>query len=253
MSHLYENPKYYDIAFSFRDSAKEVGVIEEAVQRYSRIPVSRVLEFACGNAPHLEEIARRGYQYVGLDLSRSMIDFSQRKADQLGVSAELILANMVDFQLDEPVDLAFILVGSLLVKGTADLLSHFDRAGRALRKGGLYFLDWCVNFDPKAERTDCWETERDGIRVKTSYLARPSDLVEQLAAETITVEVEEDGKREVFQEISQWREIYPQEFLLLIAHETEFEFVGWWNNWDLSRPLVGTEPIDRPITILRRQ
>ena len=253
MSHLYENPKYYDIAFSFRDSAKEVGVIEEAVQRYSRIPVSRVLEFACGNVPHLEEIARRGYQYVGLDLSRSMIDFSQRKADQLGVSAELILANMVDFQLDEPVDLAFILVGSLLVKGTADLLSHFDRAGRALRKGGLYFLDWCVNFDPKAERTDCWETERGGIRVKTSYLARPSDLVEQLAAETITVEVEEDGKREVFQEISQWREIYPQEFLLLIAHETEFEFVGWWNNWDLSRPLVGTEPIDRPITILRRQ
>ena len=60
---LYANPKYYDLAFcSFRDTKHEVDVIEECIHRYSRIPVKRVLEIACGPSPNLKELVQRGYE-----------------------------------------------------------------------------------------------------------------------------------------------------------------------------------------------
>ncbi|MCK4526646.1 class I SAM-dependent methyltransferase, partial [candidate division WOR-3 bacterium] len=69
MSNLYDNPKYYEIAFSFRDIPAEVDVFEKSFKRFSEIPVKSVLELACGNSPHMKELVKRGYQYNGLDLS----------------------------------------------------------------------------------------------------------------------------------------------------------------------------------------
>ena len=48
------------------------------------------------------------------------------------------------------------------------------------------------------------------------------------------------------------RQAYPQEFLLLVAGRRDSEFIGWWNNWDLSQLLDGKQEIGRPITILRK-
>lgn len=33
------------------------------------------------------------------------------------------------------------------------------------------------------------------------------------------------------------RAIYPQEFLCLIDRSPDFEFLRWWNHWDLPQPL----------------
>jgi hypothetical protein len=55
VSEVYHNPKYYELAFSFRDIPAEVDVFEALVKQYSRIPVSHVLELGCGPAPHLAE------------------------------------------------------------------------------------------------------------------------------------------------------------------------------------------------------
>jgi hypothetical protein len=60
---VYDNPKYYEIAFSFRDIPAEVDVLEECFKWFSKIPVKSVLELGCGNSPHMEELVKRGYQY----------------------------------------------------------------------------------------------------------------------------------------------------------------------------------------------
>jgi len=48
------------------------------------------------------------------------------------------------------------------------------------------------------------------------------------------------------------RQIYSQEFLLFFAGRSDFEFVGWRNNWDMKQPLDSKQEIGRPITILRK-
>ena len=41
---VYSNPKYYEIAFSFRNIPKEVDVFEKSIALYSRIPVKEIFE-----------------------------------------------------------------------------------------------------------------------------------------------------------------------------------------------------------------
>ncbi len=94
MKTVYDYPRYYEIAFSFRDIAREVDVFEECIARYSRIVVGRILEIASGNSPHMKEIVRRGYEYTGLDISEAMLDYSRKKAGDLNDKVLLINADM---------------------------------------------------------------------------------------------------------------------------------------------------------------
>jgi SAM-dependent methyltransferase len=252
LSELYDNPKYYEIAFSFRDIPAEVDVFEECFKRFSKVSVKSVLELGCGNSPHMEELIKRGYQYRGLDLSQAMLDYSREKALRIGAEADLIQADMIDFSLDMKVDFVYVLLGSLYVKSTSELLTHFNSVAQVLKKGGLYLLDWCIQYDPLSEGGDSWEIKRDGIKVKIVVSWKLINRVEQTFEETITLEVNDHGEKHsiVGKEIK--RAIYPQEFLCLVSGFKHFEFVGWWNNWDLRQPLEQANKIDRPIALVRR-
>lgn len=251
---LYDHPKYYEIAFSFRDIPAEVDLFEQCFKRFSHIPVRSVLELGCGNTPHLEEFVKRGYRYHGLDLSQAMLDYSREKASRIGGEVDLIQADMVDFSLETPVDFAFIMLGTLSVKSTAQLVTHFDCVARSLNKGGLYLLDWCVQFDPPwaTEGGTSWEMERDQIKVKTHVRWELISRVEQTFKEIITLEVDDHGKAVSLIDKDVKRAVFPQEFLCFISNSKHFEFVGWWNNWDLGQSLEESDKADRPIVLIRR-
>jgi len=169
MNEVYDNPQYYEIAFSYRDIPAEVEVLKQVIKLYSHIPVSTVLELGCGPAPHLDELFRREYQYIGIDLSRSMIDYAQEKADASNIPARFELGDMTNFKLVEQVDFVFILLGSQETRNTAELVSHFDCVRRTHKKGGLFFLDWCVDFAPRKTSADSWEMVHDQVKVKTIF------------------------------------------------------------------------------------
>ena len=158
MNEVYINPKYYEIAGSYRDIAAEVDVLEQVIKQYSHIPVSTVLDLGCGPAPHLAELARRKYQYIGLDLSPAMLEYAQNKAEAIHASARFELADMTDFGLVEQVDFAFILHGSLQARSTAELISHFDSVSRVLKPGGSSFSigAWILLPAQKAEIHGKW-------------------------------------------------------------------------------------------------
>src|SRR4029079_12232520 len=93
----YRYPDYYDIAFGVEDARREVDFFEEAIRRFSGVPVGRILEIACGTAPYLAEWHNRGYRYCGLDLSPAMLDAARTKADRLCIAADFVVADMRDF------------------------------------------------------------------------------------------------------------------------------------------------------------
>jgi SAM-dependent methyltransferase len=251
---LYDHPRYYDLGFSFRDIPAEVDVLEEAFRRYSKIPVRRVLELSCGVAPHLEELARRGYEYAGLDINPNMIAYVAERAESSGTRPRLERGDMRDFALSYEVDFAFIMCGSLYVQSTSEMLRHLTNVARVLRPGGLYFLDWCINFEwCAAPRTDqAWTIERDGVKLSVVFKLEIVDRAEQLARHVLRADVDDRGEKLVLESTDVVRVILPQEFLLLIDKSQAFEFIGWWNNWDFSKPIRKVEPIDRPIAIVRR-
>src|SRR5579863_2913860 len=110
----YRYPEYYDIAFAVEDAAREVDFFASATAKFSRVPVHRVLEIACGTAPYLAEWHRRATRYCGLDLSPAMLDAARAKAAALGITANFFAADLRDFDPAPigPVDLAYVLLGS---------------------------------------------------------------------------------------------------------------------------------------------
>lgn len=255
MPDLYSYPRYYEIAFSFRDIRREVDLFEECFRRYSQIPVRRVLDLGCGPSPHLEELARRGYGYVGLDINRVMLDYAKQKAEALDVTAAFIQADMRDFSLEGPVDFAFTMLGSLYAETTEDLLSHFAAVAKVLNPGGLYFLDWCINFQwgDRSNSEEAWAIEKEGVKVDVKFVDEGViDRAAQIHKYKILADVDDHGKALHLETVEVGRTIFPQEFLLLVEKSGKFEFIGWWNNWNLDEPVEKAEYISRPITVIRR-
>jgi len=81
----------------------------------------------------------------------------------------------------------------------------------------------------------------------------PINLVEQKIIDRVIAEVIENGKTKIFKTEKVDKIIFPQEFLELVEKNGKFEFVGWYNNFNLAELLENATKINRPITLLRRK
>ncbi|MGC9348389.1 MAG: class I SAM-dependent methyltransferase [Anaerolineae bacterium] len=249
---VYDYPQYFEIAYSFRDIAGEVAAIQRIIERYSQIPVLHILEVGCGTAPHLEELTQRGYHYVGLDRNAKMLAYARRRAQHLNAWVTFVQAEIADFELTEVVDFAMVLLGSLYVRSTPELQSHFDSISHSLNPGGLYLLDWAISFGEPYKTLDRWRQRKNDITVAAEYQTVLADPSQQVIKETLTLQVDHGNVQHTLQEIAYQRVIFPQEFLSLIAHHPDFEFVGWWDGWDLTTSLDDADFVYRPIVVVRR-
>jgi SAM-dependent methyltransferase len=253
--HLYDYPAYYETAFSFRDIHREAEVFDECFRRYSRIQVKRVLELGAGTAPHMEEWARRKIEYVGIDTNKKMLDYSRKKAEKLRIGATLLAADMRGFSLDRNVDFAYTMLGSLYAKTAEDVNSHLNSVANALNPGGLYFLDWCINFqwaDP-SNTDQSWSIEKWPLKIKVSFRTMVLDRADQTVRNMLTAKIDDAGKSLTLEAEDVVRTIFPQEFLLIVERSKKFEFLGWWNDWKLEEPIREATHISRPIVLLRRK
>lgn len=247
----YNYPDYYDIAFGVADAAPEVDFFEAAIARYSRAPVSRVFEIACGTAPYLAEWRRRGYRYCGLDLSPAMLAGARAKAADLGIAAQFVAADMRDFGPElGPVDLAYVLLGSIYVSSNREFLAHLDRLADVLVSGGLYLLDSVVWFEIFSDYRRRWTARRDGVTVVMTYRAELIDGIAQTYNEFVTLDVDDHGIRHKIESRVPTKIFFPQEFLCLVEASRHFEFIGWFNDFNLTAPVT---PEGRHIAILRRR
>jgi len=250
---VHEEPFYYEIAFSFINPKKQVDLFEEFVKRFSKVEVNRFLDIGCGPSLQLREIAKRGYEAVGLDLSSQMLNYLKQKAKEEGVRIETIKADMSDFRLKKKADFAFIMMGTINnFESNDEFLSHLDSVAHALNKGALYLienftLDWSNEdlFKPQS-----WTMKRDGIEVKVTYLIQLIDTINQILKETVKLEVNDHGKEAVFQESVNIKMIFPQEFLELVKLNNEFEFLGWFER---DKPKLLMKASMDNIALLRRK
>ncbi len=129
----YDYPRYYDLAFR-SETRREADFIEAACRKYCPFEARRLLEPACGTGRLVTELAARGYQMTGFDLSRPALDYLRRRLARRRLSARVFEADMADFRLAAPVDAAFCPVNTfrhLLSEQAAR--SHLECVAAALR------------------------------------------------------------------------------------------------------------------------
>lgn len=247
---VYDDPKYYDIAFSFRNILEEANFIEECIAKYSRTPVKTFLELASGNSPHIEELSSRGYGYVGLELNSEMIRYAQQKIESLGCPAEIVRADMRQFSLPASVDCALVFLGSLYVANDEELGEHLISVARALRSGGLYILESVVEFYPEDVHTQTWNMERGTTKVSTTYEVTWLNREEKILSGKIILDIDDAGTQKRI-EHSEIRKIYSVKTFIERAEQThQWEYVAACSDFDLDQP---PREGARNILVLRRR
>ncbi len=138
---------WYDYLYADKDYAAECQLIEEAFRRLSPFPVRRVLDAGCGTGNHAWRLAQRGYQVVGVDLSRPMLHYAMRKKATFvlpeGASPPLFVwGDMKKFHLHLDFDAAVAMFAVLGYQSEdQDVVSFLRSVSRHLKKGGLFLAD----------------------------------------------------------------------------------------------------------------
>lgn len=234
---IYNEPLYYEIAFSFINPKKQVDLFERAAKRFSKIETKRFLDIGCGPSLQLREIARIGYEAIGLDINPKMLEYLKQKAAEDGTNIETVKGDMINFRLRKKADFAFIMMGTIgYIKSNEDFLRHLDSVARSLKSGGLYLIENIVldYTEKKLLKPQTWTMKRGKIKVKTAYKVELKDVLNQMLTETITFDVLDCGKHKFLKERCDRKLIFPQEFLALLKLNNKFEFLGWFERNELK-------------------
>lgn len=134
-------PQYMKESFT-ADSVREVAFLCEILELS---PGATILDVGCGTGRHAVELARRGYQVTGLDLSAGMLAEAAAAAERAGVLVDLVQADATDFTLGRTFDAAVCLCeGAFTLVGSEDPFEHdaaiLRQVHRALEPGARFIL-----------------------------------------------------------------------------------------------------------------
>jgi SAM-dependent methyltransferase len=226
----YSAPRFYEIAFDLNRKG-EVDFLVHCFKRFSPRRVRRVVDIACGTGPHLMRLADRGYMMSGLDLSPRNIQFLRERFAAKGYQGELVVGDMTDFHLAQPVDAAICMQDSQghLLK-TEQLVAHLRAVARCLKRGGLYVFDrYMASSWTNPARRWTWSKRRGRLIVRASFSAlNDVDPVSQVFRERMTLEAIENGTRRLYRQSHLSRMVFPQELKTVVELAGGFEFVQWF-------------------------
>lgn len=130
--------KHHDIAADILAGKTSLTTVQRDLA--GDVTGKRLLDLGCGDGFELLEWARAGAQVVGVDNSPEQLAAAQRAADRLGVSCQLVLADLLNLP-DDLLHTEFDLVFSAWVTAwIGDLPRWFSTVYQALKPGGLFLL-----------------------------------------------------------------------------------------------------------------
>jgi SAM-dependent methyltransferase len=251
----YELPRYYDIAFR-DETPREIGFLQAAFERYSRISVRTVLEPACGSGRLVRELAAAGFRVIGFDLSRPALAYCARRLKRRGLEAVLFQADMRQFALRDKVDAAYNTFDSfrhLLTE--ADALAHLRCVGESLRPGGLYILGLHL-FPPDAseECIERWSARHAGTKVTCTLRVLKMNLRQRREWLRIVLRVERNGVVKRFFEEFPLRTYSARQMSALLKKVEMFELCDVFDFWyEIDRPMKLRDDLADVVLVLRRR
>lgn len=256
---VYSAPRLYDLAFSYRDYARECDFLAEAFGRASDRELRSVLELAAGTGRHAHELASRGVAATALDLSPDMTREGLRIAQSTGTAVDHVVADMTAFEPPAIVDLAICMLDSASYLHTnRAVLSHLSSVAAALHPGGVYLLELAHPRDlygGQASTVDQWrvETPEGTLHVSWHHDQASFDPITQLTTARVVLELR--NHEQVVQRIEdscRLRSFSRNEVEALVAASGCFEIADVFGALDTAVPLSNDPAAWRMVVSLRR-
>ena len=133
----------YDALTGDVEYEKRADYLEKLFQK-SHIPVHTVLDLACGTGSLTWELARRGYEMIGADLSSDMLAQAANKADDdVDIPPIFLCQSMDKLDLYGTIDACVCCLDSVnYVTSPKKLKKACERVHLFLMPGGLFIFDF---------------------------------------------------------------------------------------------------------------
>jgi SAM-dependent methyltransferase len=122
--------RFQELAAQGVDVHGEANFVDALLQRHGG---RRVLDAGCGTGRVAIELARRGYEVVGVDIDPTMLDTARRKAGDL----QWVLGDLSRLALDRMFDLVVLAGNVILFVGQGNEHDVVRRLAAHLAPGGL--------------------------------------------------------------------------------------------------------------------
>lgn len=230
----YDYPLYYEIAFSYQEVKRQVDFFQTVAKRFCGKEARRFLDIGCGPSPQLREIARRGYEAVGLDTNSKMVEYLNQKAIEEGLRIETVQTDMRDFKVAKKCDFAFCLSGSVKVDSNQEFLRHLSCVANALNDGGIYLLEnEALEIGVRSGRQE-WSMKSEEIEIKVTYEMTMLDFIEQISEGKLILDVVDHGERKRLVSVERSKDFAPQELKSLVELSGCFKFLGFFKHLSLE-------------------
>ncbi len=255
MSNWYDYPQYYDLAFC-SETAMEADFIEAAARKYCPFRVRKLLEPACGTGRLVTELAARGYDLTGFDINRPSLGYLRRRLKRRGLTARVFEADMADFGLPKPVDVAYCTFDAfrhLLDEHVAR--RHLECVAESLRPGGLYILGFhLLPPDASEECIERWTERRAGTQVTVTLRVLTTDRRRRVETLRVNLLVRTRTSREVrIRHDFSFRMYTAAQFRRLLRSVPSLELLDVYDFWyEVDRPLTLDNEMSDTVFVLRR-
>lgn len=214
--------------------------IESVVQKNCKTRPELVLDLGCGTGSMTLELAKRGYDMTGVDISVEMLDVARERASDAGFADKMLwlCQDMTEFELYGTVDLTVSCLDCMnhLTK-TSELEKCLALVHNYLVPDGLFVFD--VNGRAKfenvyADRSYVMETDSAVCIWQNDYNPKT-----RLCNFYITLFNEEDGLYARYDELQRER-MYPIRTLKKSLVKAGFEFIGVYSDYSFT-PATDTD------------
>jgi SAM-dependent methyltransferase len=147
-SNLEVPPDWYRTAFPPEETEKRPwaektgGEVDRALAMLGGSGGERVLDLACGTGRHSIELARRGHDVVGVDISSDLLEIAERDAAEQSLNASFVNADLRELDFDDEFDLVLSLNDGAIgyFETEQENRRAFEVIAGALRSGGGHLM-----------------------------------------------------------------------------------------------------------------
>lgn len=252
---IYSYPKYHHLSYRWNKD-KEILFLENCFKKFTNLKVKDILDIGCGSGLHLKGLNKKGYSLVGLDINIDMAKFVKENLDK---KIKVLVNDMRQLAVKKKFDAAICMMDTIrFLLTNEEIINHFKQVASCLKKKGLYILEFWAPFNWKkiAQEHYNWEQGDNALKVKTFYRQHLSTLnvISQTFEDELSYLVEKNGCRSIIKGgRAKTRVIFPQEFKALVLASQVFEFVEWFNDFDLAKTLSSNGKNWRLIAVIRRK
>ncbi len=256
---IYQKPRWYDIAFGFRNIKKECDFLTACAKKFSGRKLSSVVELAAGPAAHAVEFGKRGLAIYALDKSAEMLAYARQKARQEGSRVHFLERDMRRFRLPEKVDLAVSMMDSLTYLLTdEDMLAHFKSVSANLKPGGIYVLELIHPRDFFTEKVSfgpVWRVKKDGTDITVNwgnFTDRELNPLTQVVRMKALLKVRENGRRYNLSAIAPERMLTLSELKLLVRLSGVFKIATLLGDLNFRQKLDNSRRSSQMVAVLKK-